>query len=98
MGTYFATGMLVITSTANFTLSPVATQSAPARGSASFALGYQPLNAYYGTVGFSVAGLPAGVSASFAPLPNGAYGSTMNVSVAAGVLATTYQRTITATD
>ena len=89
--------MLVITSTGNFTLLPVTTQFAPAGGSANFALGYQPLNAYYGTVGFTMTSSQPGISASFSPLPNGAYGSTMNVSVPPGLLATTYQLAITAT-
>ncbi|HST77012.1 MAG TPA: protease pro-enzyme activation domain-containing protein [Verrucomicrobiae bacterium] len=91
---------LVVT-TPDFTLSATpASQTIETGSSASYTATIAPLNAYTGTVSFSVSGLPAGASATFTPASVISSGSsTLVISTTAGTTpAGNYVLTITASD
>jgi uncharacterized membrane protein len=83
----------------DFTVSALpASRSVNAGSSAAYTITVSALNGFGGAVGFSASGLPAGVTAGFAPATvTGSGTSTMTLTTTAGVAAGTYPVTITAT-
>ena len=73
-------------------------QSVPAGSSGAYPVTVTPINSFSGTVTLGVSGLPSGATAGFAPPSiTGGGGSTMTVTVGAGVALGTYPLTITGT-
>ena len=88
---------LVITAGASFTLSATPTSAALTAGqSINAALTVTAANGFNAMVSFAATGLPAGVTAAFAP-PTGATVSTLSLSATSTVTAGTYPITLTAT-
>ena len=73
-------------------------QSVIAGGSAAYTVSVTALNGFAGSVGFSVSGLPAGVTAAFNPTTvTGSGSSTMTLTTTGGTAAAGYPLTVTAT-
>jgi len=86
---------LSVTAQAGFSLSAGATMLSLNPGqSVTDGLSMTPVGGFSGTASFSVSGLPAGVTASFAPASSGT-GTTLSVSAGASAAAGTYPLTIT---
>ena len=87
---------LSVTPQATFTLSAAASKLSLTPGqSATDALTMTPIGGFSGTASFSASGLPAGVTASFAPTSS-ATGTSLRLAAAPGATAGTYPITITA--
>jgi len=88
---------LVISAGATFSLSPAATSvTVPHGSSGSDVITVKPLNGFNGAVSFSVANLPAGVTASFSPTSS-ATSSTLTLTAASTAKPGTYSFTVVAT-
>jgi uncharacterized membrane protein len=98
-GVTHSTALTLSVTAADFSLAAqTASLSISQRGSANLNLSVKPLKGFTGTVSFSVTGLPAGTSATFAPATVTASGSsTMTLSVSSATTPGTYPLTVAAT-
>ena len=76
----------------DFTVSATpSSRSVTAGGSTTYTVGVTALNGFAGSVGFSVSGMPSGVTAAFSPAAaTGSGSSTMTLTTATGTAAGTY--------
>ncbi len=83
----------------DFTVSATpSSRSVTAGGSTTYTVGVTALNGFAGSVGFSVSGMPSGVTAAFSPAAaTGSGSSTMTLTTATRTAAGTYPLTVKAT-